>query len=1350
MEKKYGPIVGRKINSPIKSIDEILSGDKQGIFVAQGEVFGFNSRKINDNYVNSGIIEDSKGGVIRFQHNWTEKPLKIEDGDYITVQGKIIVDKYANNDWSVECTSIERVLIPLNEKTDTAEIKRTELALHSEFSRMSGVASAEKIVKKIKNFGHEVFAITDNENVQIYPSIYSEAKKEGIKVIFGVKLNLVDSSKKFVYNSTNQSIDNSTLIAFDVETTGLSVNYRSLTELGATLRYPDGTFERFQCFVKPDEEIPTFITELTGITNEMVREEGLPLEEAVKQFHEFINKKGAILIAHNAPFDRDWMKVAYEKLGLEFPKLPIIDTLPLSRFLREGAKSHRLNNVASSYGKQRSETLDLKKKELNQLKKQEEPTEEELETISFLEWEQNKNERIAILENEIQELNIIIKNLHLKNHHRANEDAEVTIHVFTEMLKEESLKDCETLNDLNALIPKDAYKHEFSKEIPLLVQNEVGLKNLYKLITLSHINRLYRSKPLITKEDLEEHREGILIGSGSYLGPLFEATDKKPIEQAIEEASFYDYIEIEPSLIAEHQIVEGNLANIKEVDETWHKIYKIAKKLNKPVVATGHVHYLEENDFVYHNILLYHFTPSNQTPYERRMGRKGFERKHKHLRTTKEMLDCFPYLSKEERYEIVVTNSRMIADRCKMVQPVPDGLFAPEIEGANEELEELAIRTAKEIYGENLPEIVKARLDKELKSIIGNGFAVIYLISQKLVKNSMDNGYLVGSRGSVGSSFVATMTGITEVNPLKPHYVSKHSNWNVFFDHEDIASGFDLPTYLGDLLNEERYSKSCIEHVVEKMSKSFNKTNEETVELMKNHIRNSCPITGKEGLVRDGQDIPFETFLGFKGDKVPDIDLNFSGEYQTTSHKYVEELFGEKFVFRAGTIGTVADKMAYGYIKSYAEENDKDWSNAKIEIMKPKVQGTKRTSGQHPGGIIVVPTNKDVEDFTPLQHPANKPEEGIRTSHFDFHSIHDNLLKLDILGHDDPTILRRLFETTGIDPKTVAPNDEKALMLFTNPSKALGIDMNDITAKTGTLGVPEFGTKFVQEMILDTKPTTFDELMRISGLSHGTDVWLGNAKDLITNGICTLKSVIDTRDNIMVFLMQKGMEPSLAFKIMESVRKGKGLTEEWIEEMKKYNVPDYYIQSCLKIKYMFPKAHAAAYVLSAMRIANFKVYYPTEFYTAILSVRSHKEISKEIIQKPEQLRQHIASLSSEIDRLKGLGEKNKAGRIEDTKNAAELVLEAIVRGVKFGSIDLDKSHATRYIIDENNVIIPPFSSIAGIGDEKAKKAQEERDVKTFSSVEDLKSRGGFTNTNISALRELGCLKGIEDIQCTFF
>lgn len=942
------------------------------------------------------------------------------------------------------------------------------------------------------------------------------------------------------------------------------------------------------------------------------------IDDVLKRFYQFVGD--GTLVAHNARFDMGFLEVGFKKLGLTLEN-PVIDTLELARFLHPQLKNHKLNTLCKQF------------------------------------------------------------NIELVNHHRATDDAEATAHLLWKLIGDCLNKGVSNQSQLNEFRGQSDYTRQRPFHSILLAKTQQGLKNLYKLISYSHTQYFHRV-PRIPRSLLEEHREGLLVGSACDKGEIFEGMMQKSPEEVEEKAAFYDYLEIQPVGNYEHLIEKELVRDREHIQEILREIVRLGEKLNKPVVATGNVHYLHPHDAQYRQILV------------SSLGKATSLDPHNlpavYFRTTDEMLEEFRFLGEETAKKVVIDYPNQIAREIEEILPVPKELYTPKIEGADEDIRRMCYQRAKEIYGDPLPPLVAHRLEKELKSIISNGFSVIYLISQKLVQKSLADGYLVGSRGSVGSSFVATMLGITEVNPLPPHYVCPACHYTRFFEDGSVGSGFDLPDQ-------------------------------------------DCPQCGTK-LIKDGHDIPFETFLGFKGDKVPDIDLNFSGEYQPIAHKYTQELFGKDKVFRAGTIGTVADKTAYGFVKKYEEQMGKTFRQAEINRLVQGSTGVKRTTGQHPGGIIVVPEDKEIYDFTPIQYPADDLQSEWRTTHFDFHSIHDNLLKLDILGHDDPTVIRMLQDLTGVDPKKIPIDDPQTMKLFSS-TEPLGVTEEQIMSKTGTLGIPEFGTRFVRQMLEDTRPTTFAELVRISGLSHGTDVWLNNAQELIRQGKAVLSEVISTRDDIMVYLIQKGMEPSRAFEIMERVRKGKGLAEKDIEEMKAHQVPDWYIWSCQKIKYMFPKAHAVAYVLMAVRIAYFKVHYPIHFYASYFSVRAD-DFDLELARKGS------SAIRRKIEEI--LEKGNQAQPKEKSLlTVLELCLEMVERGFSFRPIDLYQSDATRFKV-AGDALIPPFTAIPGIGTSAAVNLVKAREEGPFLSKEDLQQRSKLSKTVVDYLEQHGCLNNLPE------
>lgn len=1143
----------------------------------------------------------------------------IKKGMWLRVRGSIQNDTFVR-DLVMMANDINEIQ-PKNERKDTAPEgeKRVELHLHSPMSQMDAVTSVSKYVEQAKKWGHSAIALTDHAVAQSFPEAYSAGKKNGVKILFGLEANLVDDGVPIAYNEQNRNLSEDTYVVFDVETTGLSAVYNTIIELAAVKVRNGEIVDRFEAFANPHHPLSATTIELTGITDDMVNT-APEIEEVLSDFKTWA--EDAIFVAHNASFDMGFLNVGYKKAGFEQATNPVIDTLELARFLYPELKNHRLNTLCKKF------------------------------------------------------------DIELTQHHRAIYDAEATGYLALKLLKDAAEKGIEFHNQLNNYMGQgDAFKRSRPYHVTLLAQDETGLKNLFKLISISHLHYFYRV-PRIPRSQLIKHREGILVGSACDKGEVFEGMMQKSPEEVESIAHFYDYLEIQPPSNYRHLLELELVQNERELKDIIKNIVALGEKLSIPVVATGNVHYLNPEDHIYRKILVK--SQGGANPLNRHTLPEV------HFRTTNEMLDCFSFLDKEKAKEVVVHNTHKIADMIGEVKPIKDDLYTPKIDGAEDEMRDMSYKMARSIYGENLPEIVEARLEKELKSIIGHGFAVIYLISHKLVKKSLDDGYLVGSRGSVGSSLVATMTEITEVNPLPPHYVCPDCKNSEFFNDGSVGSGFDLPD-------------------------------------------KDCPVCGAK-YKKDGHDIPFETFLGFKGDKVPDIDLNFSGEYQPRAHNYTKVLFGEDYVYRAGTIGTVAEKTAYGYVKGYANDNNLIFRGAETDRLVAGCTGVKRTTGQHPGGIIVVPDYMDIFDFTPIQFPADDSSSEWKTTHFDFHSIHDNLLKLDILGHDDPTVIRMLQDLSGIDPKTIPTDDPEVMKIFSG-TESLGVTQEQIMCKTGTLGIPEFGTKFVRQMLEDTKPTTFSELVQISGLSHGTDVWLGNAQELIHNNICTLSEVIGCRDDIMVYLIYKGLDPSLAFKIMESVRKGKGLTDEFIDEMKKHDVPNWYIDSCLKIKYMFPKAHAAAYVLMAVRIAYFKVHLPLLYYAAYFTVRADDFDIDAMVRGSSTIKARMEEINA-----KGLDASPKE---KNLLTVLELSLEMSERGFSFQKVDLYRSSATEFIIDGDS-LIPPFNSIPGLGTNAALNIVNAREQGEFLSKEDLQRRGKVSKTILEYLDNHGCLTSLPE------
>jgi len=1259
---------GKNVEGDIVAIADITE-EMPNYVVIKGQIVKVDTKEIrNEKTIVTAYITDFTDtiGFKLFVKNDDMGAImdELKPGKFVMVKGVPENDTFAHELLLNKVDGVKTANDTREKRMDNAEEKRIELHLHTKMSEMNGVTPIGGALQKAIDWGHTAIGITDAGVVNAFTMatkyLGKTKQKDAIKLLYGVDANIVDDIKTLVMNPHGQTLD-SDYVVFDIETTGLSFKYCKIIEIGAVRVDKSGeVISRFSEFVNPEEPIPYNIEKLTSINDAMVKDADT-IDKVLPRFFEFC--KDAMLVAHNATFDTTFIKVVAHSLGMEYD-FTALDTMTLAHVLLPELGRYTLDRLTHYFK---------------------------------------------------------LTNAH---HHRACDDAEVTAEIFAKLLKMIYETGAKSVDDLNEMgrSSDDAIRKSRAHTGLIFAQNETGRTNLYRLISNSHI-KYYDRVPKIPMSEIVQYREGLILGSGSSTGHLYQALldglDDEEIEKIV---NFFDFLEIQPVSNNLHLIDEEKVARIKTVEDLQdinREIIELGKKYGKPVVATGDVYFLDPEDAIYRAIIKdsVRIKRLNAKAREELEANAKAERAAKgqehenvdlvkeameeepplYFRTTEEMLEEFSYLGEELAKEVVVTNSNLVASWLELKSPVRPDKAPPRIKDSDKTLRKICYDKMHEMYGPTPPEIVQKRLDKELDSIIGNGYSVMYIVAQKLVWKSNDDGYLVGSRGSVGSSFAATMAGITEVNPLPAHYLCPNCFY-AEFDSDRVKAyagecGCDMPDA-------------------------------------------DCPKCGTK-MKKEGQDIPFETFLGFKGDKEPDIDLNFSGEYQAKAHQFLGDLFGRDHSFKAGTVGTVADKTALGFVRDYCKYRGVEKRWAEMERLSQGCVDVKRTSGQHPGGIIVTPDDEDICSFTPVQRPANDMTVDIITTHFDYHSIEHNLLKFDVLGHDDPTMIKRLEELTGINVKDIPFDDPNVMALFkgTEPIKIKPEDMGGIPL--GCLGVPEFGTEFAMQMLIDADPQSFSDLVRIAGLSHGTDVWLGNAQKLIQEGKCKLASAICCRDDIMVYLLNQGLESGDAFTIMERVRKGivaSGGCHEWPDfkaKMQEKGVPDWYIWSCEQIKYMFPKAHAVAYVMMSWRVAWYKIYHPLAYYAAYFSIRADA-FSYEIMCQGE------AHLDGVLNEYKAK-DKNKMtatekGLLKDMK----IVKEMYARGFEFAPLDIYSARANRFQIVDGK-IMPSFLAIDSMGESAAQQMEDAAKGGQFLSQQELKDRAHISGTVIDKMAELGIL-----------
>lgn len=1230
--QSYSSNKTKEIKGNSISLTEFFELYEDELCVVEGEVFSIESRDIRNEKILLTIrLTDEVTSLTSKVFCDKDKPVEVSVGDFIKISGKKQIDRYSDNEEVIMINSINKLEKTKAKKEDKAEVKMVELHTHSKMSEMVGVEDIGDLIKRAISYGHKAMAITDYSVVHAFPFAYKAAKGKDFKAILGCEMYMVDDTVPIIRDcNITGPIEDTTFVVFDLETMGLNGHEHEIIEIGAIKLKGTRIVDTFSSFINPKKIIPKKISELTHITQDMV-DKAPAIEDVLPNFLEFT--KDAVMVAHNSAFDMGFIRRDTKKyMGIDY-KPPVIDTLQMARDLYPDLKGYNLDRLNKTF------------------------------------------------------------KLSLENHHRAIDDAQSTAKLFIMFLEKYIENGVVNVEDMNGAFPLNIQK-QATRNIMVIAKNLTGLQNLYRLVSEAHIDYYGNKKPRVLKSRVNELRDGLIVGSSltshfSNDGELAEYYMRYDFENIEKNIDFYDYIELLPRATYAELYEEdgtGTISSFEQIEDMNRYFYNLAKERGKIVTASSNVHYNNEEDYKIRSILLYgsgNVFRENQYKTDNKF----------YFRTTDELLDEFSYLGEEVANEIVVKNTNAIADMVEVIKPVPDGFYPPKIDNAENIVKEMTYEKAYRIYGNPLPEIVKARLERELGAIIGNGFSVLYLSAQKLVKKSLDSGYLVGSRGSVGSSLVAFMMGITEVNALYPHYICTNPECknSEFIEREGV--GIDLPEKI-------------------------------------------CPKCGQP-YKRDGYSIPFEVFMGFNGEKVPDIDLNFSGEYQSEIHRYCEQLFGKENVFKAGTISTLAEKNAEGYVKKYFEDHELKNNRAEIIRLAKKVEGAKKTTGQHPGGMVVVPRDHNIYEFCPVQKPANDITNDSITTHFDYHVMDEQLVKLDILGHDDPTTIKMLQEYTGVDIYSIPIADPETLKIFSS-TESLGITPEDINSVVGTFGVPEFGTPFVRQMLIDTMPKTFAELVRISGLSHGTDVWLNNAQEFIRQKKATLSQVITVRDDIMNYLIDQGIEKGTAFKIMEFVRKGKPSKdpegwEKFSNLMKEHNVAEWYIESCRRIKYMFPKGHAVAYVMMAMRIAYFKVHYPLAFYAAYLS-RKAEDFDFDIMGNPESAKNHLEVLSKEPK----LDVKKKAEMA-----ICEIIVEMYARGFQFLPIDIYKSGGTKFTIEDGKIRIP-LIGLSGLGGAVIDNILKERELDKFLSYEDLKRRTKVSQTIVEKLKSINAVDSLSE------